>query len=248
MDRVAQMIESDLAMSAKILQLVNSSFFGLPNHVTSPKHAASLLGLGIIRPLTLSASVFLQYEDVNLPGFCLDREIQHGLSVALAARQIAHCETNDMNMVDDTFIAGMMHDIGKLILAVHQKDSYQAAMELSNKKSQPLWRSELEVFGTTHAAIGAHLLGLWGLPNPIVEAVAFHHQPELAHNNTFSPLTAVHVADLLLSPGFSSENELFSGHSTEDPQNSTKGNYLSSIQLDGHLMRWRSAILPGAAS
>lgn len=238
MDKVGAMIENDLAMSAKVLQLVNSSFFGLPSHVTSPKHAVSLLGLNVIRPLTLSASVFVQYEGMDLKHFCLDREIQHGLSVALAARKIAQNETKDNNLVDDAFIAGMMHDIGKLILAVHQTESFENAIGQSELKNQPLWKSELEEFGTTHAAVGAHLLGLWGLSNPIVEAVAFHHEPRNASSVDFTPLTAVHAANSLLmnDPPYASRDNL------RDLQSEFHHDveYLQSIGLEDRLEQWAS--------
>ncbi|MEZ6135179.1 MAG: response regulator [Pirellulaceae bacterium] len=194
-DKVAEIIGRDLGMTSKVLHLVNSSFFGIPQRVTCVKHAASMLGLSIIRPLTLSVSAFSQYKDPGVRGYSLEREIEHGLSVGVSARQIASSRTSDPTFVDDAFLAGMLHDIGKLILAVHCTKSLQEAIDTSQTKHVPLWKAELEVLGTTHAAIGAHLLELWGLPNPIVEAVAFHHQPELSMHDEFTPLAAVYVSN-----------------------------------------------------
>ncbi|TWT94326.1 response regulator [Neorhodopirellula pilleata] len=196
-ERVAAMIGNDLGMSSKVLQLVNSSFFGLPHHVTCPKHAVSLLGLNVIRPLTLSAGTFSKFEDPKLVGYSLSQAIDHALVVGLISRNIAESETKDTNLIDDAFIAGMMHDIGKLILAVHLPERFQEALTLADETEQPLWRAEMAVLGTTHAAVGAHLLGLWGLPNSIVEAVALHHQPSLTSDDRFSPLTAVHMANAI---------------------------------------------------
>ena len=206
MDRVAEMIESDLAMSAKVLQLVNSSFFGLPQHVTSPKHAVMLLGLDIIRPLALTANAFSQYEDPGVQGFSLQTTMHHCIAVASAARKIAECESNDTQLIDDSFIAAMLHDIGKLILAVNMTDEFQRAVTLARETNRPLWEAELEVFGTTHSEVGAHLLGLWGLPDPIVEAVAFHHRPSRVQTVELSPLTCVHAANVLLHPQISSDD------------------------------------------
>ena len=202
MDRVGEMIGSDIAMTAKVMQLVNSSFFGLPQHVTCPKHAVSLLGLNIIRPIVLTANVFSQYEDQRIEGFSLEQSIQHSLAVATVARSIADSETSDDHVVDDAFIAGMLHDIGKLILAANMADDYAESLSIAKSEHLPLWKAEKQVFGTTHAEIGAHLLGLWGLPNPIVEAVAYHHRPGDACSSGFTPLAAVHVADVLQQPHF----------------------------------------------
>ncbi len=205
-DRIGKMIGSDIGMSAKILQLVNSSFFGLPQHVTCPKHAVAMLGLDIIRPLVLSANVFKQYEGSDFAGFSLEQSIQHGLAVATASRAIAETVEDISHLVDDSFIAGMMHDVGKLILAVNLPEKYSSALNLADEGNIAIWEAEKQVFGTTHAEVGAHLLGLWGLPNPIVEAVAFHHKPTASGGTCFAPLTAVHVADVLQEPLYPSDN------------------------------------------
>lgn len=197
MDRIGDVIGSDLGMTAKVLQLVNSSFFGLPQHVTCPKHAVSLLGLNIIRPLLLTAKAFSQYEDPQVDGFSLEQSVQHSLAVAVTAKRIAEAEASQSQLVDDAFMAGMLHDIGKLILAVNKPESFEEAVKLAKDEQTPVWKAELQVFGTTHAEVGAHLLGLWGLPDPIVEAVAFHHRPSNACIEGFTPLAAVHVANAL---------------------------------------------------
>lgn len=225
-EHIGTMIGNDIALSAKVLQLVNSAFFGLPQHVSCPRHAASLLGLNILRPLVLLAGSFSQFEDPNLQGYSLEQTVRHSLSVATTARAIASSQTNVGQTVDDAFIAGMMHDIGKLILAVNMSERYQTAINLSVKAAVPLWQAELEVFGTTHAEIGAHLLGLWGLPNSVVEAVAFHHRPSHAKNLMFCPLTAVHVANELVQ----------SGH----PSNAGFDDaYLESVGVASELVGWR---------
>ena len=195
-DRIGEMIGSDIGMTAKVLQLVNSSFFGLPQHVTCPTHAVSMLGLNIIRPLVLTANTFSQFDDPEVTGFSLERSILHCLAVATSAQAISETVEKQGHLVDDSFIAGMLHDIGKLILAANLADQFADAISLASEKEVALWRAEFEVFGTTHAEVGAHLLALWGLPNPIVEAVAFHHRPADSFAGEFSPLTAVHVANV----------------------------------------------------
>ncbi|MGB7328694.1 MAG: response regulator [Rubripirellula sp.] len=246
LDRVADVIGSDLAMSAKVLQLVNSSFFGLPHHVESPKHAVAMLGLNIIRPLALSASAFGEFKDPNLDGFSLEDSVNHGLAVAIAARKIAQHETSEVETVDDAFIAGMMHDIGKMILAVHLTEPFRLALELADQESIPLWQAELNVFGTTHAAVGAHLLGLWGLPNPIVEAVAFHHQPSGTNSESggFAPVTAVHVANAICGPGC---HRIVSEKCSIDGIDIDR-EYLSSVGRLDSVNRWIDLLRPEAVS
>lgn len=196
-DRVADLIRSDVAMTAKVMQLINSSFFGLPQPVTCPRHAVALLGLNIIQPLVLTANVFSKCDIPLIEGFSLEDAIEHSLAVATVARTIAESESQDPQILDDAFIAGMMHDIGKLILAANLTEPFAQALRDSRENGSSLWQAEKELFGVTHAEVGAHLLDLWGLPNPIIEAVAFHHRPAESGNNGFSPLTAVHAANVL---------------------------------------------------
>jgi HD-like signal output (HDOD) protein len=193
------MIGSDIAMSAKVLQLVNSSLFGLLKNVSCPKHAASLLGLNVIRPLVLLAGAFSQCEDPDLDGYSLEGSIRYSLSVATLARNIMASQTESIHLIDDAYIAGMMHEVGRLILAVNMSERYQEAIYAARDEHSPIWRKELALLGTSHAEVGAYLLGLWGFPNSVVEAVAFHHQPSKSKNNMVSPLTAVHVADSILT-------------------------------------------------
>lgn len=234
MDRVGEMIGGDIAMTAKILQLVNSSFFGLPQHVTCPKHAVSMLGLNIIRPLVLTANVFSQYQDPGLDGFSLEQSIQHSLAVATTARSIAESVAQQKHLVDDSFIAGMMHDIGKLVLAVNLTDRFAEAVQLARDEGISLCEAESTVFGTTHAEIGAHLLGLWGLPNPIVEAVAFHHRPADAGTDAFTPLTAVHIANVLQHPVFPGDDAPVEKKWNHD--------YLDSLEVTDRLDEWASLV------
>jgi HD-like signal output (HDOD) protein len=197
MASIGELIGGDLAMSAKVLQLVNSSFFGLAQHVSCPTHAASLLGINVIRPLVLLAGAYSQCEDPNIQGYDLEQSVVHSIEIAKLARAIAKSETEQNHVIDDTFVAGMMIEIGKLILAVNIPKEYEQILREASELNVPSWKREKEVLGVTHAQVGAHLLGLWGFPNSIVEAVAFHHQPSDSSGTGFSPLAAVHAANAL---------------------------------------------------
>jgi HD-like signal output (HDOD) protein len=195
MDQIGELIGSDLSLSAKVLQLVNSSFFGLAQHVSSPKHAAALLGLNVIRPLILFAGVSSQCEELGLGAYSLRSSTEHSLSVAVHSRKIAVYEGLDSYSIDDAFIAGMMHDLGKLILVANLKKEYEEILKTACVTNVPLWQCEQTLLGTTHAEVGAYLLGLWGFSNSVVEAVAFHHQPTNGSSLLVTPLTVVHFAN-----------------------------------------------------
>lgn len=198
-DRVSEIILRDIGMSAKVLQLVNSSFFGLARQVRCPKHAVSLLGLNIMRPIVLLAGVVNALDDQPIPRlYSLPSTVSHCLEVACLAKRIAASLGMSGNFLEETFTAGMLHDLGKIILANSKHDSYEQVLEAAKSTDRNAWEVELEYFGTTHAEIGAHLLNLWGICNQIVEAVAFHHRPMITAPNQFSPLTAVHIANGLL--------------------------------------------------
>lgn len=195
--KIARIVSRDLAMATKILQLVNSAFFGLRTTVSSPEQAVALLGGDTIKSLVLSMQVFSQFEGTALPGFSLEALWQHGLATSAFARAIAKEERAGPTVLDDAFTAGLLHDVGILLLATNRQDEYKKVLAIQQEQQVPEWRAELEVFGTTHAEVGAYLLSLWGLGEAIVEAVAFHHRPSACDATEFRPLTAVHVGDVM---------------------------------------------------
>ena len=195
--KIARIISKDMAMVTKILQLVNSAFFGLRTTVSNPEQAVALLGSDTIRALVLSMQAFSQFDAKALPGFSLEALWQHGLKTSGYAKAIAKEERAPQTLIDDAFTAGLLHDIGMLVLASNLPDGYRQVLVLQKDKGLFDWQAEQEVFGVTHAEVGAYLLGLWGVGEPIVEAVAYHHRPSACDELAFSPLTAVHVANAL---------------------------------------------------
>lgn len=158
-----------------------------------------MIGLDAIKALVLSAGIFSQFEQQQLKGtaFSIESQLEHTLTVAKLAERIAQAEGADKAMVDDCFLAGMLHDVGLLIMEQNFSADYVKVRALVTEQKMDLYQAELAIFDTTHGAIGAYLLGLWALPNAVVEAVAFHHQPQLSSSKHFSPLIAVHIADAL---------------------------------------------------
>jgi putative nucleotidyltransferase with HDIG domain len=203
--RVAELISHDVGMTAKLMQLVNSSFFGPPRRVDSPFRAATLLGLNLLKPLVLSAGIFSQYDAGRLGGYSLDVLVRHSLLTGTLAQKICQSLKCPKPFVEDAAMAGLLHDVGELVFAANHHEKFAETIAVARTGVVPRWSVEREVLGATHADIGAYLLGLWGLPDPIVEAVAFHHEPGNCVAPGFSPLSAVHVADVLV--GESNEGE-----------------------------------------
>jgi putative nucleotidyltransferase with HDIG domain len=183
--KVGYIISQDVSMSAKILQLVNSSFFGLPRKITDPKQAAVYLGINTLKALILSVDVFSSFtEDAELQGFSLADMRKRSIMVGRLAQDIARAQTNDRKVAEEAMIAGMLHDIGKLILLKVPRQ-YKKVMDFIEKSGCDQVEAEYTVMKTSHAEMGAYLLGLWGIPDIIVEAVAFHHNPSKLLENIF---------------------------------------------------------------
>jgi HD-like signal output (HDOD) protein len=134
--------------------------------------------------------------------------------------------------MDEAFVAGLLHDTGKLVLASNFPQSYEQVLARAPSGGMELLRAEERLFGANHAEVAAYLLGLWGLPIPVVEAVALHHHPRKCSHLQFSPLTAVHAADALVH--WQTEIEAGTGDSFDLE-------YLSALGLDGRVEQWRAA-------
>ncbi|MCD4825737.1 MAG: HDOD domain-containing protein [Phycisphaerae bacterium] len=192
---VCRIISADIGMSGKLLQLVGSGFFGPPRHVSTPAEAAKVLGIDIIKSLALSLNVLTPFDPVKMEGFAMGTLWKHSTTVADHARKIAESQGADKKTADAAFIAGMLHDVGKIVLAEQLAEDYRSAVALARAEGVDSLEAERRIFGATHAQVGAYLLGIWGLEDSTVEATAYHHCPSAASNFTdFTALTAVHVA------------------------------------------------------
>ena len=193
--KVGEIISTDLAMTAKILQVVNSAFFGLVRKISNPKDAVMLLGTETIKALVLSVKIFSEFNQKKLGWFDFDELFDHSMSVSMFAQTISKEEQLDQSLVNHSLMAGMFHDLGKLILVTNFQEPYREVLTESRQTKQNLWDLETERFGTSHAEIGAYLMGLWGLEYPVVEAIAYHHCPGKSLSDTTGLLTAVHFGD-----------------------------------------------------
>ena len=191
-NKVAAIIQKDPAISAKVLQVCNSAFFRLPRRVASIQQAVSYLGLTTVRSMVLSAELF-QPGEVLSPGLDLEQMQRHALSVAAITRSLAA----DNPWAEDAFLAGLLHDVGFLVLARQNQGGLQRALQAAAAGMQ-LAQAEQQHMAINHGVAGGYLLGLWGLPYEIVETVAHHEEPSRVVQSRFDVLSAVKIAHALL--------------------------------------------------
>ncbi len=194
---IGTIIEQDLAMSAKILQLVNSSFFGFFKNIDSPAKAVNLLGLDTVKALVLSVGIFSELKSVPARFFSVQQLWEHSVAVASFAKKIIETESDSKEMIGHAFLAGFLHDIGKLVLFSCMPQKYIEATELAHVKDLTMCQAEYQILGATHEDVGSYLIGLWGLPGTAVETAAFHHRIDQYPNPSFCPTVAVHAADVI---------------------------------------------------
>jgi putative nucleotidyltransferase with HDIG domain len=220
----AQIIGRDVAMTANVMKLVNSAFFGSRRPITTIDRAVAYLGMDTLGALVLGHSVFQSGVATAIDGFSLEGLWQHSEQTAVAARAIAFSEDLSAAKADEAFLAGVLHDVGKVVFAT------KAATLPSDTTAVDLV-AQMEAH---HAKVGAYLLGLWGFPNSIVEAVAFHHTPKQASDKGFGLSGIVHVADRLVH--LKGANRAASIDTELQPE------YLEGLGLEHCLPKWSAAV------
>jgi HD-like signal output (HDOD) protein len=199
----AKVIEMDVAVCAKVLQLVNSAYFGLGQKIVSIRPAVTYLGVEIIKSLVLGSSSFSDKAISEVKGFSPDRLQHHAMLTAVLAKKIV----GNPALADAAFTAGLLHDIGALVLCHAAPPDYMRALQRKQELHGDSASAEREIFGVTHAEVGAYLLGLWGIPFPIVEAVAFHHRPNEVAPESRPLVAAVHIASGLVEEMTAADSE-----------------------------------------
>jgi HD-like signal output (HDOD) protein len=191
---VAQIVASDTVIAAKVLQLVSSSFFRPGRHTTNIEQAVTHLGFAALRSLVTSAEVFAQWPQKPATAILdLEQLQQHSHAVT----SVAHALTTGTALADDALLAAHLHEIGYWILAYECPRELERAYHWALEKGVPMHEAERATMGSSHAEIGGYLLGIWGLSDSIVAAVAHHHAPERLQPGPFNALAAVAVAHAL---------------------------------------------------
>ena len=228
----ARVIERDIGTSSKILQVVNSAFFGLSQRVGDIKTAVSYLGLEMVKMLALSVEMRESHAKTPpCPGFSLDAIQEHGMLSARIARQLL----GDKVKAQDAFAAAILQDTGLLVLMGRLPDLFRKIVDEAHRSGRAIHEVETEMFGVTHAEIGAYLLGIWGLPYSIVEAVAHHHSPQRAASPGWDVLGAVHVASCFAGELAYARSEAHTGAGmTLDTE------YLAKLGVTDNLPAWKA--------
>ena len=193
---VGKEIAKDQVLSAKVLKLVNSGFYGFSQPITTIPHAMVLLGFNVVKTLVLTTSV-LDMMSHSMVGLW-----EHSLACARTCGIIT--KHLDLPEPEEISVSGLLHDLGKVVMQENLKTEFQAVADMVRERDMLLYEAELEVFGITHAHVGGWLLDKWQLPSQIVEPIAHHHEFHPARANA-DRTAVIHLADILVrAEGFGS--------------------------------------------
>lgn len=195
--KIGDIIARDMGMTAKILQVANSVAYATRGEIIQPEQAVLRIGLDTVQSLVLSISIFSSLSAKLQAAYSVETLWQHSNLTGQYCRAIARAEGIAAPSRGGYMSAGLLHDIGKLIIASSDPDLAQTIPDIAAAGRRAVWQVEREMLGCTHAEVGAYLLGIWGLPITIVEAVAWHHCPSQSAACEMSPLAAVHFANVL---------------------------------------------------
>ena len=236
MRRVGAIVQQDPAISAKLLQLVNSAFFGLSRKISGIDDATVLLGIGVVRQLALLSEVAAAYEGrIDLGELSLDQLQLRAFKAATLASRLVKDPTHG----SDIYSAALLHGVGRLVFAgCFPKENAAIAEEVKRQGGRHRHTLEIEACSVSHAELGAYLLGIWGLPMPVVEAVAFHHSPDVLQRPGLDVTGVVHIASHLVADHFvgdlSPVNDVVDGdHGSLDV------GYLARLGVLKKLPKWR---------
>lgn len=211
LERVAEFIANDPMLTARVLQMVNSAALGLRRRFVDAHEAVIMLGGERIKSMIVFVEVFSICEKYRFIKFSPEKLWRHSLLVGRIARDIMRSKSRSGGDADASFTGGLLHDVGKLLLAINLPDRYREVLEdIGDDPLGDHWASEVKFLQTSHAEVGAMILESWNLPYPILEAVGYHHSPNRLSKDGFKPLDAVAVANALVHerPGPSAEADL----------------------------------------
>lgn len=210
-----RVIKADPALSARLLKLVNSAYYGLPGQVASLEKAVILLGVTAVKNLAVAASIEQLFRKVRIAGPYSGRDLwMHCLAVAAAGRDLA--QRAKMQRLDEVFMAGLIHDLGLLAAAQVEPGDFGRVIELCLTGSHRWGVVELEVLGIDHASAGSRLADRWHFPPELVRMIQLHHEWNDQGDRAGELARIIFLADTLashLSDGFT----LTASHQTADP-------------------------------
>lgn len=196
-ETVTEVIMQDPAVAAKILQVANSAYFGQRRSVGTINRAVVLLGLEMIENLVLSASVFQSFAAEDIEGLSHDDLWRHSMGCSLAARVIEQRRSPSRERLEKITLAGILHDLGKLIFLQAMRDPYAEVVGKARETRAPVVNVEREILGIDHAAMGGYLANWWNLPSSVVDAIRWHHElGDSQEDPQF--ISTIHLADVMV--------------------------------------------------
>ena len=234
--KVGRKIAEDIGMSAKILQLVNSAFYGSGSKIADAVQAVVYLGLKTVEALILTSGVFARLPEDIMKEFSVEAIQQHCVRVGTLAKAICKSMQMSSGELEMASMAGILHDAGKIVLISKMPDKLKEAIAISRQREVPLHQVERELIDITHAEMGGCLLELWGIPTQIIEAATYHHEPPINLTADFGIVWAVHIANAI-------DHELCSGLS-DGFFPGLDMSYLTRLGVAGKYQQWRKLHLP----
>lgn len=223
-EEIGKAITADQALAAKVLKLVNSAFYGFPGRISTITHAIVILGFSTIKNIVLTTSILdaFRKKGNKINGIDIEQFWMHSICCGAAAQAIARLTGNKNK--EECFIAGLIHDLGKILLYQHLPDLFIEACSFSIQNKILFYESELELFKITHQEIGGTLAERWNLPQLLQQAIKYHHKPQ-ASQEYFLTTSIVHCADILV-------RALDFGYSGDDLIPNVSENSWKSLNLD----------------
>jgi len=237
-DFIARLVSRDPALCARILQAVNSAAFAPSQPITSPHDAVLFLGAETVKAIVLFEEMLAPLKNTIWTGLSLSGLWRHSLAVAALAKQIASIERAPLDVAETSFTAGLLHDAGKLVFIANMAEKYKTAADSASRQKVSLKNAEEQAFGVNHADLGALLFASWGMPQILIDAVGWHHEPCLSEDRAFSLLSAVHIANAL-------DHEL---HRTPGAPSGLNLDYIDAIGLQHKCDHWRRLPTPSLAA
>ncbi|GAB4409817.1 MAG: HDOD domain-containing protein [Thermodesulfovibrionales bacterium] len=189
LSEIGAFISKDQALTARLLKMVNSPFYGFPGRISSVSQALILLGLNVVKGMLLGVSVFEMMERTMVGLW------EHSICVAMAARTIAN--KKGLGEPEEVMVSALLHDIGKVALKIRFVEKYESALSIAEKEGGQIRDSEERIFNVSHAEAGGWLAQKWNFPKTLLEPIAYHHRPNLAKHAPIQT-AVVHLSDILV--------------------------------------------------
>lgn len=231
-DRITAIVSADIALTAEVLKLTNSSYFSLPGKISSVSHAVRMIGMDTLKALALLVGLFKGFDGPPKVIAHLTRLSHRSQQIGICAALIAEYEGLSRQICQTLPSTGMLSHVGSLVLYVSCLADMEKVIDRVERDGISITEAETEQFGAAHPEIGAYLLGLWGFPGPVVQAVAYHHRPMDVPEREMSPLVAIYAAQQLT-------REVANGCTDPDSPTDLDMAFLERIGKAGHVEEWR---------